>query len=520
MNMNLVSKTSTSASFEVVNNTCFHSENEINVYVNNEKSFTVNHNVFTVNNLTPDTDYTVSIENTVTKEKSESINFKTDYEVALVNVKDFGAIGDGETIDTAFLQAAIACCPSNGRVVIPKGTYLTGPLFLKSDLTIELEEGSILLGLKEREYYPRLSPTIKGKDKEFYLGSWEGNEEEIFASLITGFNVHNVKIIGKGIIDGNASKETWWFKAKEKRVAWRPRLVYINASSDILMEGVTVTNSPSWTIHPLMSNNLKFINLNIQNPFDAPNTDALDPESCKDVLILGTTFSVGDDCIAIKSGKIDIAKKNPVASENIHIRNCNMQFGHGAVVLGSEMASGVKSIFIENCAFNSTDRGLRVKTRRGRGSKGIIDDIHLKNVKMDKVLTPFTINSFYFCDPDGKTEYVWSKEKLPVDDRTPYVGSIYVEDVTCTNAEVCAAFMYGLPEQKIEKVEMKNVSVEFSETAKEGDADMMSFLEPMKRTGMYFNNVNNLILENVTVEKTLTDEIITLNVDNYNLQNK
>ncbi|URZ18169.1 glycoside hydrolase family 28 protein [Clostridium felsineum] len=512
MNFNSVATTSTSASFEIENNECFYLENKADVYLNNKKVLTSEKNVFTLNNLKPSTEYNIFIEDTVTKSKSPVISIKTKSESSVINILDFGAIGNGTHVNTSFIQAAINVCPAFGRVVVPKGTFLTGPLFLKSHITLELEKGAVLLGLKERESYPILKANIPMGNNDFYLGSWEGNEADSFASIITAIGAENVNIIGEGTIDGNADFDTWWFKAKEKRVAWRPRTLFINACKNVLVEGVTVKNSPSWTIHPLMSNHLSFINLSIQNPFDAPNTDALDPESCKDVLILGDTFSVGDDCIAIKSGKIDISVKNPVASENITIRNCNMHSGHGAVVLGSEMSSGIKSIFIEKCIFNETDRGLRVKTRRGRGSKGIIDNIHMKNIKMDKVLTPFAINSFYFCDDDGKTEYVWSKEKLPVDDRTPYIGSINVENVTCTNAKVCAAFMYGLPEQKIGKVHMKNVSVSFDESAEEGFADMMSFLEPMKRNGMYFNNIKELVLEDVIVEKALNEEITQINI--------
>jgi polygalacturonase len=511
----LVSITSTTASFEIVNDECFYLKNEVAIYLNNKKCFITKQNVFTLNDLKPDTNYDIFIEDTLSKDKSPIINIKTQFESAFVNVLDLGAIGDGKNVDTIFLQAALLACPAFGRIVIPEGTYLTGPLFLKSNITIELKKGAVLLGLKERESYPILKGTIKCSEKDFYLGSWEGNEADCFASLITGICVENVNIIGEGALDGNADFDTWWFKPKEKRIAWRPRTVFLNSCKNVLMEGITIKNSPSWTIHPLMCETLNFINLNIENPFDAPNTDALDPESSKDVLILGNTFSVGDDCIAIKSGKIEISKKNPVSSENIHIRNCNMKSGHGAVVLGSEMSSGVKSIFIENCTFNSTDRGLRIKTRRGRGSKGIIDDIHLKNIKMDKVSTPFTINSFYFCDADGKSKYVWDKEKLPVDERTPYIGNIYIENVVCTHTKICAAFMYGLPERKIEKVEMNNVFIEFDENAEEGYADMMSYIEPMKRNGMYFNNVKHLVLNNIEIKNALTDKTTKINVDQY-----
>lgn len=302
MNFNLVTATSTSASFEIENNKCFYLESTADVYMNNERILTTDKNVFTLNNLTPGTEYSIFIEDTESKAKSPVISIKTKLESAVVNILDFGAVGDGNHVNTAFIQAAIQVCPAFGRVIIPKGTYLTGPLFLKSNITLELEEGSVLLGLKEREHYPILKANISMTNRDFYLGSWEGNEADCFASLITAINVENVNIIGKGTIDGNSDFDTWWFKAKEKRIAWRPRTLFLNACKNILVEGVTIKNSPSWTIHPLMSDHLKFINLSIENPFNAPNTDALDPESCKNVLILGDTFSVGDDCIAIKSG--------------------------------------------------------------------------------------------------------------------------------------------------------------------------------------------------------------------------
>lgn len=401
---------------------------------------------------------------------------------------------------------------------MPEGKYLLAPIFLKSNITIELEEGAVLLGAKDRNKYPILPGVLKGLSKEdYFLGSWEGNPVDCFASLITGINVENVNIIGNGIIDGNASIDNWWFDAKKKRTAWRPRTIFFVGCKNILVESITVKNSPSWTIHPLRSEDLKFINLNIENPKDSPNTDGLDPESCKNVQILGVDISVGDDCIAIKSGKIFISKIKTIPSQHIYIRNCNMNFGHGAVVLGSEMSSGIKNIYVENCLFNETDRGIRIKTRRGRGDTAIIDEIYAENLKMNKVFTPFTINCFYFCDIDGKTEYVWSKEKLPVDHRTPYIGNIYLKNITCLNAQVAAGFMYGLPERKIKKVKMENIYVNFDSKAEEGEPDMLSFIEPMCKNGFYFNNIEELELKDVIVENSETDQIIKLNVDKENI---
>jgi polygalacturonase len=511
----IISVTSRTVSFEIINDECYYLKNNVEVYVNNEKAALIDKNVYTLYNLQPNTEYSIKIIDTSTKETSESMVVRTNEDSAVINVKDFGAVGDGVSMDTASIQAAIAACPKNGRIIFPEGKFLTTPIFLKSDICIELEKDAIILGSKNRELYPVLTGMLKNNTSEAYsyLISWEGEPADCFASLITGINVSNISIIGEGIIDGNASFDTWWYEAKKKRIAWRPRTIFFSGCSDILVEGVTVMNSPSWTIHPLLCQNLKFINLQVENPADAPNTDGINPESCRNVLILGVNFSVGDDCIAIKSGKYEISKKYPVPSEEIYIRNCNMQFGHGAVVIGSEMSGGVKKIYIEKCLFNSTDRGIRIKTRRGRGRSGIIDEIYAINLKMNKVQTPFVINSFYFCDEDGKTEYVWSKEKLEVDDRTPYIGNIVFKDIVSIDTQVAAGFMYGLPEEKVASVDMENIYVHFDINASSGYPDMMSYLEPMRRNGFYFNNIKKLKLNNIKLDNSEKEGIIKLNID-------
>lgn len=511
----IISITSRTITLEIENNECFYTNNKINVYLNDVNTYEISTNVFTIKDLEAASEYAIFLEDSSTKEISEEIIVKTKGETAVENVKDFGAKGDGERIDTTYIQTAIDVCPEGGRVLFTEGIYLTGPIFLKSNITLELGKEAILLGVKEREKYPVLPGilTLPEKNEDYYLSSWEGEAADSFASLITGINVKNVSIIGEGTIDGNADFDTWWHEAKSKRIAWRPRTIFLNGCKNILIEGITVKNSPSWTLHPLMSENLKFINLDIQNPKDAPNTDGLDPESCKNVLILGTKFAVGDDCIAIKSGKFSTSRKYAVPSEKLYIRNCMMEYGHGAVVIGSEMSGGVKNVYVEKCIFSNTDRGIRIKTRRGRGSTGIIDEIHASRIKMNKVLTPFTINCFYFCDADGKTEYVWSKEKLPVDERTPHVGNIYFKDIICKDSEVMAGFMYGLPERKIESVTMEDIHVHFAEYAKADYPEMLSFSEPMCRKGFYFNNIKYLKLKNITLENEEGETFTKLNID-------
>ena len=507
---NIIFTSSTSITFELQNNDVYNTK-EYDVYLDGKLyASNINTNVYSVFNLVPDTEYSLTI-NGFTKV------FKTDYEYVCLNVLAFGAKADGVTNDTNFIQACINACPKDGRVYIPAGKYYTGPLFLKSDITIELHKDAHLIGDIDRNHYPVLPGMTYTTDEkgEYNLGSWEGNPLDCFASIITGINVSNVKIIGLGTIDGNAHNSDWWLHHHTKRIAWRPRGVFLNKCSNISFQGVLVTNTPSWNLHPYFSNNIRFIDMRLVSPKNSPNTDGCDPESCDNVDIIGVYFSVGDDCIAIKAGKIYMGKTYKTPSSNFNIRNCSMNFGHGAVVLGSEMSGGIKNINVCQCLFNQTDRGLRIKTRRGRGKQAVIDGITFENIKMDDVLTPLVVNMFYFCDPDGHSEYVYSKEKLPIDDRTPYLGKFVFKDIDCKNVNVAAGTFFGLPEQPIESITLKNVNFSYSENPVEGVPAMMDFLDPMKGQGLIFNYVNKISLENVKFDGVSSEEVSLVNVDSF-----
>ena len=511
MNFNVIFKSVRSVTIEMDNKDVFLTDT-YKVFVNDILYAETNKNVLSIYDLLPNKTYEIKV---VQNSEVKTLTVQTDFEYVTLNVKKFGAKGDGKTLDTRAIQGCILSCPDNGRVFFPDGKYYTGPLFLRSNITIELSEGAELIGDTDRTHYPVLpgmTYTTDEKD-EYNLGSWEGNPLDCFASIITGINVSNVKIIGKGIINGNANNSDWWTDVRTRRIAWRPRGVFLNNCNDISLQGVTVTNTPSWNLHPYFSNNLKFIDLNLVNPKNSPNTDGCDPESCNNVDIIGVYFSVGDDCIAIKSGKIFMGRKYKKPSENFNIRNCSMNFGHGAIVLGSEMSGGIKNINVTNCLFNQTDRGLRIKTRRGRGKDAIIDGITFENIKMTDVLTPLVINMFYFCDPDGHTEYVYSKEKLPVDDRTPYLGKFKFKDIECKNVNVAAGTFYGLPEAPIDEIEISNVSFDYAKNPVSGRPAMMDFLDEMSGKGLIFNYVNNVILKNVTFKGLKDKEIETVEVN-------
>ncbi|PHV70958.1 polygalacturonase [Sporanaerobium hydrogeniformans] len=516
MSFKLIHKTATSLTLELEGTGCYYPEKNYLLYVNGVLKEQVKTNCFTIHKLLPASAVEVKwVSEDRTEECCEV--FYTEEETAVLNVKDFGAIGDGKHLDTVALQAAIMAAPKGARVVLPKGIYKSTPLFLKSDMTLELEEGAVLLGEEKREKYPILPGVLKNTTdgEDYYLSFWEGTPDAAYASLITGIGIQNTKIVGEGMIDGNGNQGDWWIDAKVKRTAWRPRTINLVDCKDIVIEGVKIQNSPSWTVHPIRCQNIRFINLIIENPKDSPNTDGIDPESCKNVEIIGVRFSLGDDCIAIKSGKYSMPREKLIPSERIIIRNCLMEFGHGAVVVGSEMSGGVKDVHVERCLFRNTDRGVRVKTRRGRGSTAIIDQIHVENIKMEGVLTPFTINAFYFCDPDGKTPYVWDKAPLPKDERTPYIGELTFKNIVCRDTEVCAGFIYGLPEEKIKSLWFKNVSIDFKEDAQADYPEMLSFQEKTLRAGFHFKNVCKLKLENVTITNQIGNPLELEAIEDY-----
>ena len=500
MEFKVVQKTSRSITAELINQDIYYTKESYNVYLNGECIIQdETKNVFSLYDLIPNTSYEIAVGHLEKEFVKHTV--VTEKEFVRLNVKSFGAIGDGKTEDTSMIQAAILSCPDGGSVHIPEGTYLTAPLFLKSHITIELDENATLLGITDRNRYPILpgyTPTTDETD-EYYLGTWEGNPLTSMASLITGIHVEDVKIIGKGTLDGNAQNGDWWIDVKNKKRAWRPRTVFLAYCKDIIIQGVRVQNSPSWTMHPYFSENIRFLDMTIENPYNSHNTDGIDPESCKNVDIIGVRISVGDDCIAIKSGKLFMGKKFRKLSEDFAIRNCIMEKGHGSVVVGSEIAGGVKNINVSQCLFRETDRGLRIKTRRGRGKDSVLDQINFSNIEMDGVYTPFVINMYYYCDPDGKSEYVYSKEALPVDEMTPCIKCLTFTDINCYNSEVAASFFYGLPESPIEEVKLENIRFEFKQDAQPGVPAMMSFLEPVSKMGIFARHIHKLTLDNVKV---------------------
>jgi polygalacturonase len=325
-----------------------------------------------------------------------------------LNIESFGAKQDGTAIETqSAIMAAIDSANAIGgaSVLVPAGTWLTGPIELKSNVQLIVDKGATLKFSTDYNHY---LPAV--------LTRWEGVDCYNLKPLIYAYNQTNVGISGKGIIDGQGSENIWWFMKGRAEYGWkeglisqelggrdrlleadrnqtpveerqmtiedglRPQLINIYKCNNVVIEGVTLRNSPFWVIHPLMVNGLTVRNVTIES--HGPNSDGCDPESCQNVLIEDCFFDTGDDCIAIKSGRNQDGRRWAMPSENIYVRNCRMKNGHGGVVLGSEISGGYKNLWVENCKMSSPelDRVIRIKTSDCRG--GVIENVWVRDIEV------------------------------------------------------------------------------------------------------------------------------------------
>lgn len=275
------------------------------------------------------------------------------------SVHDFGAQGDGENLDTQAIQDAFDKCgkAGGGTVVIPKGTYLCGSVFMKSRTTLLLEEGATLKGSEEKNNYPVI-------DSRFM-----GTEQKCHASLINAIDVNDITITGKGVVAGSG--------IGGPRSPTGPRVIEFIRCRNILIENIKVTNKGRWTIHLLYCTNAEARGLDVRSV--GPMADGIDPDSCTNVFITDCIFETGDDCIAIKSGKGQQAVDIGIPCQNITVTNCTMLGGHACVALGSEISGGIRNILVKDCVFKNMHRGFDVKTRKGRG--GYVENVTVENIK-------------------------------------------------------------------------------------------------------------------------------------------
>ncbi|MBR5287211.1 MAG: glycoside hydrolase family 28 protein [Clostridia bacterium] len=501
---------STSACFELKNDTAYHAPAPFSVYVNGEYRYACDTNVFSLFGLKPDTAYTLEIEMDGVR---HALAFATKAETCAVDVRSFGAVGDGVHDDTTAIQSALHFLPDGARLYFPAGVYLTRPLALRSHITLDLAKDAVLLGCSDRAQYPVLPGVVTDLNGggEWMTGAFEGLTRPMYQSLLHGEYCEDVTITGLGTIDGNAQRSDFWTAFKQFETA-RPRLVFLCNCKNVTMHGVTAKNSASWNLHPFYCENVSFYDVKVEAPKDSPNTDAIDPEACIGVNIIGCHLSVGDDCVAIKSGKIELSRQRLQSAQRHVIRNCRMAFGHGAVTLGSETACGVRDLSVTRCLFDSTDRGLRIKTRRGRGKHCDITGIVFENIRMSNVITPFVINMWYnCCDPDRFSDYVKCRSALPVDERTPHLGTFTFRDIVCMDAHAAACYIDGLPEAPIDEVTIERVSVSFAADAKPFVPAMQNDAVPRLRMGLYFSNVRRVCVRDVRISGVQGPALITEN---------
>jgi polygalacturonase len=357
------------------------------------------------------------------------------------DARTFGAKADGATKDTKAIQAAIDDCAGagGGTVKLSGGTFLSGPIVLKSNISLDIAKGATLLGSPDHADYPAKT--------EFRAPGTQ--------SLVSATNAEKVAITGGGTIDGNG--ESWWTEARATHnagvvgaVTFRPRLVVFDHCKHIRMEGVTVQNSPSWQIVPYYTDDMVIRSVRILAPQHSPNTDAIDPFSSTNMVIDHVYADVGDDNIAIKSGIIN--SPGPDApSRNITITDCEFMHGHG-LSIGSEIAGGAQNIHAERIHFKGTDQGIRIKANRDRGAD--VSNVSFKDITMEDVKTSILISEYYpKALPDGEVA------AEPVQRLTPFFHDFTIENVKSVNS-AWAGVIVGLPESPVKNVVLKNVDIQ------------------------------------------------------------
>lgn len=372
-----------------------------------------------------------------------------------VNVRDTGAAGDGEHLETSAINSAVDKVASSGggKVIVPAGKYLTGTIELKSHVTIVLEQGATLLASQKSEDYPQVDD------------AWETGKK-VTAPLIYANGADHVGISGTGLIDGQGA--SWWkpiLDAKSRRRGGadapasqaaptrekeRPQLVRLVNCSDVVIEHVSLKDSPMWNIHPLFCQRVRIDGVTVTAHVPSPNTDGINPESCRDVQIINCRIDVGDDCVTLKSGINELGRAKNIPDEDITIANCVMYQGHGGVTIGSEMSGGVRNVTVANCVFHGTDNGIRIKSQRGRG--GVVEGISMSNIVMQDVPHPFTITTFY-SGSDKPTD------TFPVNEGTPRFGNFLFSNITARGAKD-AGQVTGLKEMPVENITFTNVHVQ------------------------------------------------------------
>jgi polygalacturonase len=427
-----------------------------------------------------------------------------------INIVEKGADNTGQVLCGEVIKASIeeAHQRGGGTVFIPAGVYLTGPIHLKSNVTLHLDAGALVRFSTDFDLY-----------LPFVQQRWEGTVMMNFSPLIYAHGQENIAITGRGKLDGQGRE--WWrwhynnkqdpeviprhkyfdmWEAQNAEVItedyywntmkwrfFRPPMVQFFDCSNVLVDGITLVNSPFWTLNPAFSDNITINDVTINNP-PSPNTDGINPTSCRNVRISNCHISVGDDCITIKSGRDIDGRKWATPTENVTITNCTMLSGHGGIVIGSEVSGDIRKITISNCVFDGTRRGIRLKSARGRG--GIVEDVRISNIVMRNIQEQALVFNLFY-DPSAAPE--------PISERTPVFRNIHVSNLTAVNVKNACTF-YGISEMPIQDLTFNNINIQ-------------------AETGFVVNTGKNIELHNVEVSVTEGPSFIFENSSDLILSN-
>ncbi len=481
------------------------------------------------------------------------------------NIVDFGAIPGGEVLNSKAFADAIeeVTKKGGGKVVIPAGIWLTGPISLKSNLELFTEPGALIIFSEDKDLYPLVETSFEG------LETWR------CLSPIYGKNLENVAFTGSGVWDGSGdawrfvkrSKLTdsqWkklvasggiindrnneWYPSEQFKNAMenadqnvrldlttkeefqeirdflRPVMVSIQNSKNVMFYGPVFQNSPAWCLHPLMVENLIVRNVTVRNPWYSQNGDGIDIESCKNVLVENSNFDVGDDAICIKSGKDEVGRKRGIPAENMVIRNNIVYHGHGGVTVGSEMSGGVKNMHVSNCTFMGTDVGIRFKSNRGRG--GVVENIYISDVRMTNIPTnAISFNLYYGGQSVSEMMEAGAGQietnVLPVTEETPQFRNIFMSKITVKGA-LQAVFMQGLPEMNLQNIQLKNMLLQAEKGFSVIDATGVKVsnikLFTKNKTAYEFYNCKNVNLAGIEINTDAADAVTINGSKNENIK--
>ena len=409
----------------------------------------------------------------IVKNISQVKFLKKDY-----SIKDYGAVADGVTFNTSAFEKAIKACAANGggKVIVPNGKYLTGPIHLENNVNLHLEDNAEILF------------SINPKDYPIVHTSFEGTELMNYSPLIYAKNKTNVAITGKGTLNGQANSTNWWVWSGGKSYGWekgipsqndpanrevlvdmaekgipvaervfgegrylRPNFIEFFECNTVLIKDIKVINAPFWILHPMKSNNIIIDGVTVNS--HGPNNDGCDPEYSQNIIIKNCVFNTGDDCIAIKSGRDADGRRVAIPSKNIIVQNCKMIDGHGGVVIGSEISAGVNNVFVENCVMDSPnlDRAIRIKTNSKRG--GVIEDVYVRNLEVGTVKEcVLKLNMFYNVYGSQTGNFI------------PVIRNISLENVKVKKAGKYGVWAEGYKESPVENITLKNVVIEKSDS--------------------------------------------------------